>query len=136
MSAILFDDIVEVAVTKMQTLLDGRSETYTDDVLVANRFVEGQDRMVVIEYAGGPGDVDTIETSFVSANIYCTDEADATDLTRMVRALFAGRGTGTLCDGDPITFTRKNVGPTPIYDKTDRFHFRYLFEVRHRGVNL
>lgn len=143
MIAIIYDDIVMVGVSKLQTLIDARPESYTSDVLVSNRVVEGQARMVTVQFAGGPGELDTLDTSFLAFNVYAPDEGDAADLARMVRALATGRGPGTLCDGDPITYTSTNTGPTPIIDgsgqsavRSDQFQFRLLIQVQHRGVNL
>lgn len=136
MTALIFDDIVAVSVAKLQTLLDGRGESYTDGAEVSNRVIAGMPRMVTLEFAGGPGDLNTLDTTYLAANVYSPDEGDAIDLARMVRALITGRGSGTLCDGNPITYTALNVGPTPIENGTDQHQFRMLFQVQHRGVNL
>lgn len=136
MTALLFSDIVAAAVTKLQSLLTSRPESYVADVTVSNKVIAGVARMVTVEYAGGAGEYNTIDTSFLAVNVYSPDEGDAIDLARMVRALVTGRGTGTLCDGDPITYTATNVGPTPIENGTTQHQFRMLFEVQARGVNL
>lgn len=136
MTAIIYDDIVAVAVAKLQSLLDGRAESYTSGVVVSNRVVQSVARMVTVAYAGGPGELNTLDTTFLAANVYDSDEGDCIDLARLVRALITGRGAGTLCDGDPITYTDTNAGPTPIENGTDQFQVRLLFEVQHRGADL
>lgn len=136
MTALLFSDIVAAAVTKLQTLLDGRDEPYTTDAVVSNRVIAGVSRMVTVEYAGGSGEQDTLDTTFLAVNVYSPNEGDAIDLASMVRALVTGRGAGTLCDGNPITYTATNVGPTPIVNGTAQHQFRMLFEVQHRGTSI
>ncbi|HEY4267524.1 MAG TPA: hypothetical protein VGM94_04960 [Galbitalea sp.] len=136
MTGVLYGDIVATSISKLQGLLDARQEAYAADVKVSNKVIAGVARMVTIEYAGGPGDTDTLDDTFEAVNVYGTDEADCNDLTRMVRALYTGRGVGTMCDGLPITHTALNTGASPILNGTSSYQFRMVFQVQHRGVNL
>lgn len=136
MSAILYTDIIAVSATKLQAILDARGELYIEGAVVSNKVIKGVARMITIEFAGGPGETDTLDTTFQAVNVYAPDEGDCVDIARLVRALYTGRGAGTMCDGNPITFTDTNAGPTPIENGTDQHQMRMLFEVQHRGTNL
>lgn len=136
MTGVLYSDIIATSISKLQGLLNARDEPYTSNVKVSNKVIAGVARMVTIEYAGGPGDTDTLDDTFEAVNVYGTDEGDCNDLTRMVRALYTGRGVGSMCDGVPITYSALNTGATPVTSPTDSFRFRMVFQVQHRGVNL
>jgi hypothetical protein len=136
MSGVIFSDIVAVVIAKLQGILDVRTEPASEGARVADEVVAGASPMVTVEYAGGPGDVDTIDTTYLAIIVRAVDLAMAVDLARLVRAIATGRGPGTLCDGQPITHTAVNSGPRVVDNDPRTPQVRQVIEVRHRGTNL
>jgi hypothetical protein len=136
MSGVIFSDIVAEVISKLQTILDARTEPSSEGARVADAVVAGESPTVTVEFAGGPGDVDTIDITYLAINLRASDLATAVDLARLVRAVATGRGPGTLCDGDPITHTAVNSGPRLVDNDPRTPQVRMVIEVRHRGTNL
>lgn len=131
--SVLFSSLVAEAIPKLQSLLDGRTEPYTDDVTVANKAIPGERRMVTLHQGPGSGDFDTLDETTLRVNVYADDEADAEDLALMVRALCSPAG---LVDGDPITKARVTAGPVEIANDTDLYQWYSVVDLTRRGSQL
>lgn len=137
MSGILYDDLVAVHITKLQALINDRTEPYTEGTVVSNSAPTSERRMVSLTVAGGLGQRETIDTEYHAVNVYADNEADAADLTAMVRALITSRGISSLCDGHPIVFTAVNVHPVPVVPTADGYwRWRMVVELRRRGTQI
>lgn len=136
MRAILYPDLVAVHVVKLQAMLDASDASYASGATVSNRVIAGADRMVTVQVVGGTGAADTIDREYHVVNVYARNEGDAADLTALVRAFITARGTGTICDGNPVVFTAVNVHPSPVETVDETFRWRMIVELRRRGVQL
>lgn len=136
MRAILYPDLTAVHIVKLQAMLAASGAPYADGVKVSNRVLPGASRMVTVQTIGGTGASDTIDREYHVVNIYADDEGDASDLAALTRAYITARGTGTVCDGDPVVFTGINVHPAPVETVDETYRWRMVVELRRRGVQL
>lgn len=136
MTAIIYDDIVAIAIAGLTTALGRRPEPYTNGVTVSRIDQTSTPKLVTVAYGGGTGESDTIDTSLLTVTIADTSETVASDLARMVRALLTTRGDGALSDGRPITRITTSIGQIRLIDDPSRCRIRIVFEVRHRGSAL
>lgn len=136
MRAILYPDLTAVHITKLQAMLDASSAPYADGAKVSNRVIPGAGRMVTVQAIGGTGAADTIDREYHVVNVYADEEGDAADLATLTRAYITARGSGAVCDGNPIVFTGINVHPAPVETVDEVFRWRMVVELRRRGVQL
>lgn len=112
---VVFPDIEAWLIAYLDAGLAARAEPYTDNVLVSNETDsdETQPRAVIVRRDGG-GRLDRVrELARMSVRVLAETDADATDLSNIVRALI------TACpDGRPVSRVREQSGPTPVPDAT------------------
>lgn len=110
---VVFPDIEAWLIAYLDAALTDRTESYTDDVLVTNETDADDDavRSVIIRRDGGPQLDRVRELARMSVRVFAANDADATDLANMVRALIAA------CpDGKPVSRAVEQSGPTPVPD--------------------
>lgn len=122
-TALLFPDVELVLTARLRSLINARTESYTDDVYISNRAPEPKphkahpERLVIVRRDGGaPGEFRDVTR--VSFRVTAQNERAANDLARLVVALLLG-----IPDGDPIVRVEIQSGPTPIADSS---HLRYI----------
>lgn len=135
---IVFDDIELWATARLRTLLDARTEPYTDDVFVSNKMprnattkkVERRDRMVLVRRDGG-GRLDAVrEAPRLGIQVWAITDQDANDLARLVAALLWASP-----DGNPVAKVTITGGPYPVADESGQ-PLRYITaELIARGRN-
>lgn len=113
---ILFADIEAWAVDYLRDALDGRLEPYTSGVYVSNEVPKVRaDRMVIVRRDGGPRITIVTELARLTIRVWARTDADATDLTNMVRALIAASpGVGQVRKAEEIG------GPVTIPDQSEQ----------------
>lgn len=91
--AVIFPDVEKVLVADIKTKLTARSESYTNGVTVATikpapDVSPYPSKIVVIRSDGGPELDHVRKLERVSVSVYANTYADASNLARMVQALF------------------------------------------------
>jgi hypothetical protein len=118
------------ATSRLRTLLAGRVEPYANDVYVSNKKpTTNRDQTVVIRRDGGPRR-GVFDYPRLSVRVWCDDEQDASDLARLVLALFV------VSPGDGVCVAVTNpTGPSGVPD--DSQPQKYLtFEAQLRCTDL
>lgn len=130
--AVIFPDAELWATGTIRDALAGRTETYAQNVYVSNAVpTTRRDRMVICRRDGGPRLDVAREAARLGVRVWAMTEQDATDLARLVSALF-----GAAADGNPVLKVTQPSGPTPVADSSGQ-PLRYLtFELTVRGANL
>ena len=120
-----------VLTARMRAFLNGRPESYAQNVYVSNVVPNPRrDLMVAIRRDGGPM-VGAIDQGRYGFRVWGHNEKAATDLARLVAAGLAG-----MADGDPVVRVEVMSGPTPIPDESGQ-PMRYLTaEVHMRAATL
>jgi hypothetical protein len=91
--AVIFPDVEKVLVADIKAKLTARSETYTNAVTVATKKPAADvkpypKKMVVIRSDGGPELDHVRKLERIGVSVYADTYADASNLARMVQALF------------------------------------------------
>lgn len=132
MLAVIFPDAELWATGAIRAALAGRTEPFAQSVYVSNAVpTTRRDRMVICRRDGGPRLDITREAARLGVQVWGSTEQEATDLARLVSALF-----GAAADGNPVLRVTQPSGPTPVADSSGQ-PLRYLtFELTVRGSNL
>lgn len=93
MPAVIFPDVEKVLVAAIKSELSSRSESYAQNVVVATKKPAPDvkpypSRMVIIRGDGGPELDHVRKLERVGVSIFCNTYADASDLSRLLEALF------------------------------------------------
>lgn len=112
---IVFPDIELWATRYIREALATRSESYTRDVFVSNTVpANRRERMVIVRDDGGPRLKDRVRKSTrVSVRVWAETEKAATDLVRLVAALYE-----VGADGRDVVRVRAVGGPYRANDGT------------------
>jgi hypothetical protein len=137
MYGIVYDDFLAHMVSRMDALLQERTEPFAADVEVSNRKSASSRHAVVLNRSPGGGVADTVRTSYVTVDVIADNVGDTTDLMNLTLALATSRGAGGMVDGKPITHAEINGGPNDDEYTADGF-FKQTAELElvHRGRNL
>lgn len=118
---VLFADVEAWAVDYLTGFLSSRPETYAQGVMVSTVVPNPRaDRMVVVRRDGGPRRSPVSEVARLGVRVWATTDADAADLTQLVRAaLAASPGSG------PIRAAVEISGPSYVVEESGQ-PLRYL----------
>lgn len=127
---VTFPDVELFLTGWLRAALAVRTEAFKAGVVVSNAVPTTRPaRLVTIRRDGGPRLDVARESARIGVNVYAATEQDASNLTRLVRALL-----WACSDGAPICRVVELSGPSPVADVVPR---RYLtFELIVRGANL
>lgn len=128
---IVFPDAELWATTALRAALVGRGEAYLSGVKVSNAVPAARpDRLVTIRRDGGAA-VGVFDNPRLGVNVWARTEQDATDIARLVAALFWS------LPGDGVCVSMRMVGgPNPIPDESGAKRRFMTFEARLRGTPL
>lgn len=134
--AVLYPDTVSVVTTYLQAALDAdTTHTYADGAKVRTREPNPfTTPLVTVRRIGGPDSI-VIDQPRIDLQVWHTDEAKASDLTNLVRALMLA--IPGIRSGVTVYRVTTFSGPSLIWDQ-DRDLPRYLltFELGVRGSAL
>ena len=130
-AGILYPDLELLATAYLRSALAGRAETYAQDVYVSNTVPSTRrTRMVIVRRDGG-AEGELVDAGRLAIRVWAGSEKDATDLARLVNALWS-----LAPDGSSVTYVRRQSGPLPVPDESGA-HLRYsLFDVTTVGAAL
>jgi len=127
-----FPDVELWATTYLRAALAARPESYAAGVKVGVAVpATRSDRMVQVRRDGGPRLDMAREAARLGVNVWGKTEQEATDLARLVRALFGGAA-----DGKPVCRVQELSGPSPVADESGQPRRFLTFELVVRGSNL
>lgn len=128
--AVIFPDVEQWAGDYLRAALAARPEAYAADVAVANGADENVGRVVTVADDGGSR-AEVTKVSSIRFNVWADDEAEASDLARMVTALLeSATSEGPIC-GHVSTF-----GPTRLPEQSERPHWFGSVDLVVRGTAL
>lgn len=131
MDAVIFPDIVAETITYLSSALAARDEAYTASVTVTNVYQgENPARQVIVARDGGP-QLGLLDHPRMRFNVWAANDADATDLASMVRALLMAWP-----DGDPVTHVRNLSGPSEVNEPNGRSRYVFGGDLTVRGTQL
>ena len=110
---IVFPDVVAWAIRYLQEALDARPEPYSAGVLVSKSVPNPRPAgpMVVVRRDGGPRLDAVRESARLGIRVFASTDADAEDLTALVRGLLgASPGVG------PVRRYRETAGPSSLLE--------------------
>lgn len=118
------------ATATLRALLAGRDESYAQDVYVSNaKPAQNRPRTVAVRRDGGPRR-GVFDYPRFGVRVWCDDEQEATDLARLVLALFVA------APGDGVCVAVSNPsGPSSIPDESQPQKF-VTFEAQLRLAAL
>lgn len=127
--SVIFDDAELWATTYLRAALAARSETYADARVSNTKSTSKKPRQVVVRRDGGPQD-GLFDTARLTVRVWCDDEQDAADLSRLVRALLmVAPGNG------PVVSVESPVGPQGVPGDSQPQKF-FQADVKMRGASL
>ena len=114
--ATIYPDVEAILVEYLSEALEGRSETFTDDVWVSTNKLQSNapepDRQVIVTGSYGR-ELDVIrKEAIITLDIYTKDYEEANNLANMVAALMDG------CTGSNIKYTEVTLGPVRIIEES------------------
>jgi len=128
---VVFPDVELVVVEYLRERLAARPESFAAAEVDIRTPAILPRLMVRVRRDGGARLDHVREAARMTVLVYAENDADATDLTRLVRALmWAAPGTG------PIVRVVDNAGPVAVADESGRAIRSMAFEVVVRGTNL
>jgi hypothetical protein len=130
--AIVFPDVELWAVGYLKAQLDARPETYAADVEVNTKTPNPRPpKLVTVRRDGGPL-LDLVrETARLGVNVWAPHEADANDLTRLVRALL-----GAAAGHGPVLRVSGLFGSSAIPEASGNHRRFFTVELVVRGSTL
>lgn len=129
--ALIFPDIEHVLTARIRTALEARNEEYAAGVRVSNKVPSPRPaRLVTVRRDGGTA-TGLRDQPRVGINVWAESDADANDLTALVRAIIRG-----LPNGNPITAVASLGGPASVPDESGAQRRYFTAELHTRGVPL
>lgn len=127
-----FPDIELWLTGYLRTALAARAEPVASGVTVSTSTPTTRPaRLVTVRRDGGPRVGRVLEAARIGVNVWAATEQDATDLTRLVRALI------TAADGQgPVKHVGEQSGPSPIADAAPRRFFTVELTVRGSALTV
>lgn len=135
MPAVIFPDVEKVLVAAIKSELANRNEPYAQNVVVATKkpapdVIPYPSRMVVIRGDGGPELDHVRKLERVGVSIFCNTYADASDLSRLLEALFR------TMTGEQIKLVSVVLSPVRL-DEASPQEGRYMtLEITTKATNL
>jgi hypothetical protein len=133
---VIYGDILAHLIVRTDELLRARPEAFAAAAEVSNRKSSKSTRAVVFTTSPGGGTSNTLKTSYVTVDVYATNEGDAVDLINLVLALVTSRGAGGMIGSGPITHLEVNGGPNADLAADSFFKQTAELELQHRGRDL
>ena len=126
---LLFVDFDAQIITRLRTVLANHGGA---DVKVGVKTSTTATRQVTVR-ANGYGDSNTIDRALVAVNCWASTQADAVDLTNLVRACLT---SAEFTNDGIFTHSSVNAGPNVIDDDTGKGRTYTTFDIRRRGTNF
>jgi hypothetical protein len=132
---VIFPDVEKILVAALKTAIEAREESYAQNVHIstikpAPDVNPYPSRIVTIRSDGGPLKTDVSKLERIGVNVYATTYADASDLSRLVEAIFRS------LTGEYIKLVEIILSPVRV-DEMSTEEVRYMtLELVVKGTDL